>query len=152
MGEALGAGPGLSEVEAAWASSPPHAALLLDPQWTHAGAGSAARGGSEVWVLLLAEQPVEDLRLERRAEPGGGYVLAGRFRAQEAVEPVLLSGLQALAVGSWQPGERRFLFLIPAEAGLRYHRLGYRTVDGRWVLTNAFFPEEATSFPETEPQ
>jgi hypothetical protein len=119
-------------------------------RWTHAGAGAAARGLGEVWVLLFAEQPVDDFQL-RRAPPGG-YSLTGRFRAVQAAEPVLLSGLEALPAREWQAGERRFVFAIPAEAGRLYHRLGYRTADGGWVLTDAFFPEAATSFPETAPR
>jgi hypothetical protein len=150
VGEVLGAGPNLPVVAAAWASSPAHAAVVLKEEWTHAGAGEAARGLEGVWVLLFAEQPVDDFQLLR--DPAGGYLLTGRFRAAQAAEPVLLSGLQALPAREWQPGRRRFTFSIPSEAGRLYHRLGYRTAGGRWVLTDAFFPEAVTSFPETAPR
>jgi hypothetical protein len=150
VGEVLGAGPGLPEVTAAWVASPAHAAVVLRGEWTHAGAGAAARGPVQVWVLLFAEQPVDDFQL--RGDTPGGYLLTGRFRAPEAAEPVLLSGLRALPARRWQAAERRFAFAIPAEAGRLYHRLGYRTLGGRWVLTDAFFPEAVTSFPETAPR
>jgi uncharacterized protein YkwD len=152
VGELLGSGPELAAVAAAWESSPAHAALALRPAWTHAGAGSAPRGSGEVWVLLFAEQPVEDFRLEPRPGLAGGYLLSGRFRAAGAAEPLLLSGLRALPAREWRPGERFFAFLIPPEAGRLYHRLGYRTASGRWVLTDAFYPQAATSSPETAPQ
>jgi uncharacterized protein YkwD len=150
VGELLGFGPELATVASAWESSPAHAAAALRPGWTHAGAGSSPRGSGEVWVLLLAEQPVRDFRLQGPA--GGDYLLTGRFRAAEAAEPFLLSGLRAVPVRQWRPGERFFAFLIPAEAGRLYHRLGYRTANGRWVLTDAFYPQAATSSAETAPR
>jgi len=150
VGELLGSGPELAAVAAAWESSPAHAAVALRPAWTHAGAGSAPRGSGEVWVLLFAEQPVEDFRLERLPGLARGYLLTGRFRAAEAAEPLLLSGLRAVPAREWRPGERLFAFLIPPEAGRLYHRLGYRTATGRWVLTDAFYP--ATSSPEMAPR
>lgn len=152
VGELLGAGPALAPVAAAWESSPAHAAAALRTGWTHAGAGSAPRGSGEVWVLLFAEQPVQDFRLEVRPGPAGGYLLTGRFHAAEAAEPALFSGLKLLPAREWRPGERLFAFLIPREAGRLYHRLGYRTASGRWVLTDAFYPQAATSSPETEPR
>jgi hypothetical protein len=103
-----------------------------------------------VWVLLFAEQPVEDFCLQALPGPAGGYLLTGRFRPAEAAEPLLLSGLQAVPAREWRPGERLFAFLIPPEAGRLYHRLGYRTASGRWVLTDAFYP--ATSSLETAPR
>ena len=150
VGELLGSGPELAAVAAAWESSPAHAGLALRPGWTQAGAGSALRGSGEVWVLLFAEQEVQDLRLQALPGPTGGYLLTGRFRAAEAAEPLLLSGLRAVPAREWRPGERLFAFLIPAEAGRLYHRLGYRTASGRWVLTDAFYP--ATSSAETAPR
>jgi uncharacterized protein YkwD len=152
VGELLGAGPALAPVAAAWESSPAHAAVALRVGWTHAGAGLAARDGGEVWVLLFAEQPVEDFRLEAWPDPAGGYLLTGRFRAAEAAEPALFSGLKAVPAREWRPVERLFAFLIPMEAGRLYHRLGYRTASGRWVLTDAFYPEAVTSSPETAPR
>jgi hypothetical protein len=150
VGELLGSGPELAAVEVAWESSPAHAGVALRPGWTHAGVGSAPRGSGAVWVLLFAEQPVQDFHLQALPDPGGGYLLTGRFRAAEAAEPLLLSGLRALPAREWRPGERLFVFLIPAEAGRLYHRLGYRTASGRWVLTDAFYP--ATSSAETVPR
>jgi uncharacterized protein YkwD len=151
VGEVLGAGSGLAAVTAAWGASPAHAAVVLRPEWTHAGAGAARRGSSEVWVLLFAEQAVAGFRLT--ADPAGGYTLNGRFRAEEAREPVLICGLQVLKAREWEPRERRFVFAIPAAAAGIYHRLGYRTADGRWVLAAAFVPRQAaTSSPETAPR
>jgi hypothetical protein len=150
VGELLGAGPELAAVASAWESSPAHAAAALRRSWTHAGAGMAPRGAGEVWVLLFAEQPVQDFSLQVRPGPEGGYLLTGRFRAAEAAEPLLLSGLRAVPVRQWRPEERFFVFLLPPEAGRLYHRLGYLTATGRWVLTDAFFP--ATSSPETAPR
>lgn len=152
VGEILGAGPSLAAVAAAWEASPTHAAVALDPGWTHAGEGRAPAGpAGEVWVLLFAQQRVEGLALDRL--PDGAFRLAGRFRDEEAAEPVLLSGVRSLAAVRWDPRRREFLFRIPAAAGALYHRLGYRTAGGEVLLTGAFFPEAAaTSSPGTAPR
>jgi hypothetical protein len=152
VGEILGAGPSLEAAAAAWEQSPAHAAVALDPGWTHAGEGCAPAGpAGQVWVVLFAEQRVEGFAVSRRAH--GAFELTGRFRDTEAAQPVLLSGVRALAAVFWDPRRREFLFRIPMEAGALYHRLGYRTADGGVEVTNAFFPERAaTSFPETGPR
>jgi hypothetical protein len=148
VGEILGAGPDLQAVTAAWAASPAHAAAALRPGWTHAGAGKAPAAGGEVWVVLFAEQRVEGFVVTRASGPAGGYLIAGRFRDAEAAAPVLLSGLDVLPPASWEPERREFRFAIPAQAGFLYHRLGYRSREGAFELTSAFFPAAAaTSSP-----
>ena len=163
VGEILGAGPDLEAVTAAWEASPAHAAAALDPRWTHVGAGArrsrgpaapgapAAEPLGQVWVVLFAEQRVEGFRVVRG--PDGGYEVSGAFRDAEAAAPVLLSGLAALQPAAWDPARRAFLFRLPAAAGPRYHRLGFRTRTGEFNLTSAFYPElAATSSPETAPR
>ena len=144
VGEILGAGPSLSAVTAAWEASAAHAAAARDPRWTHVGAASApalaaAAVGGEFWVVLFAEQRVEDFRLVR--EPAGGFLVSGIFRDARAAAPMLLSGLGILPPAAWDPGRREFRFRLPEEAGPRYHRLGYRTPEGGFFLTSAFYPE-----------
>ena len=145
VGEILGAGAGLAEIAAAWEASPAHAATALDPRWTRAGVGRARAQAGEVWVVLFAEQRVEGFAVVLEAGPAGGYLLAGRFRDAAAAAPVLLSGLDSLAPCAWDPGRREFLFRVPATAGSRYHRLGYRTAAGEFTLTNALFPALAAA-------
>ncbi len=141
VGEILGAGPDLAQVAAAWEASPAHAAAALDPRWTRAGAGRARAGAVELWVVMFAEQRMEGFAVTPR--PGGGYCLSGAFRESEAAEAVLLSGLALVPPDAWDPARREFRFLLPSGAGRRYHRLGYRTATGRFVLTGAFFPSAA---------
>ena len=150
VAEILGAGPDLAAVAAAWESSPEHAAAAADPRWTRAGAGCAPLAGgpagaarTEVWVVLFAEQTVEGFTVLREGQAQGGYRVSGRFSDPAAASPVLLSGLEAIAPLSWDPGRREFLFRVPAASGARYHRLGFRTAAGDFRLTSAFYPRLA---------
>ena len=177
VGEILGAGPDLAAVTAAWEASPAHAAAALDPRWTCVGAGSApqreapeapgspgrARSSStvlgpdgpdtasqtRVWVVLFAEQRVEGFCVA--AQPRGGYLVLGAFRESAAAEVVLLSGLAAVPPAAWDPARREFRFFLPDGAGGRYHRLGYRTAAGDFVLTSAFYPERAVESADAPP-
>jgi hypothetical protein len=143
VGEILGTGPSLSAVTAAWEASPAHAAAALDPRWTHAAAGRAQAGGSEYWVVLFAEQRVAGFKLTM--EPGGTYRISGIFLDPRAADPELWSGLQAMPPEAWDPARREFRFLLPAGAGLRYHRLGFRTAEGQFRLAGAFYPRLAAA-------
>jgi hypothetical protein len=161
VGEILGAGPDLASVTAAWEASPAHAAAALDPRWTCVGAGSAPQreapgpDGSDtasqarVWVVLFAEQRVEGFCVA--AQPGGGYLVLGAFRESAAAEVVLLSGLAAVPPAAWDPARREFRFFLPDGTGGRYHRLGYRTAAGDFVLTSAFYPEKAVESTAAPP-
>jgi hypothetical protein len=149
VGEILGAGPALEAVTAAWEASPAHAAAALDSRWTHAGAGSAPLGPApgpgtapeaRVWVVLFAEQRVEDLKI---TADQAGYRVAGRLPEREAGPPVLLSGLARIAPEAWDPASGQFAFHLPRKAGGLYHRLGCRLPAGGFVLAAAFFPATA---------
>ena len=91
-----------------------------------------------VWVVLFAEQRVEEFAVVLEAGPAGGHLPDGRFQDAEAAAPVLLSGLDSLAPCAWDPGRREFLFRVPVTAGSHDHRLGY----ARWPESSssiAFF-------------
>ena len=137
VGEILGAGPAPGLIEAAWLASTDHRALALSPDWTHAGWGSAASGGSLVMVMMFTRKLVEGLAI---AADGSGLRMEGRFVPVQAVDGVLLNGLEEVAASAWDPARRTFQFVVPASALAGYLRLGYRTADGGFVLTNAFTP------------
>jgi len=153
VGEVLGTGPSAEVGIAAWRDSSAHREALLDPRWTHAGAGSVPlAAGAELWVMMFTRLLVEDLRVE----PGpGGYLLEGRFAAAAGgvVQPVLLSGIRVLPPASWQAGQRRFRYLLPEAQGRLYHRLGYLTEEGQTRITDVLFPAGlVTCAPETAPR
>jgi len=100
-------------------------------------------------VVLFSEQRVAGFRVT--GQPGGGYLVLGAFRESAAAEAVLLSGLAAVQPAAWDPARREFRFLLPAGAGSRYHRLGYRTAAGQFALTSAFFPERAVESADAPP-
>ncbi|HET6486166.1 MAG TPA: CAP domain-containing protein, partial [Spirochaetia bacterium] len=54
VGEILGAGRNLGEIERAWLGSDSHRQLVLEPFWTNVGWGSSkTSSGEEVWVVVF---------------------------------------------------------------------------------------------------
>jgi hypothetical protein len=136
VGEILGAGPDLIEIEKGWMKSDEHRRLLLDPVWTHAGWGKAdspRAAGGEIWVVVFCRKLVEDLQV---ATDGTTLHLSGRFIAATAARGLLLAGLQTLEPSEWTAATHTFSFSV-ADAG-GYFRLGFLTADGSFTLTNAF--------------
>jgi hypothetical protein len=146
VGEILGAGPALADVEKGWLRSSEHRALALGAAWTHVGWGIGRRGGSEVWVVLFCEKLVEGLAVERGQE---GLRVSGRLAAVGHGTPLLYSGLDPLQPAAWDPVSRGFLFLVPDELLAGYLRLGFITQGGRFRLTNAFTLPPGTERRET---
>jgi hypothetical protein len=148
VGEILGAGPGLADIEAAWEKSPDHRPLVLKPYWTHVGWGSAparaAGGDAAVFVVLFCQKLVDGLLIEER---GGWLEVRGSFRPLDARLPALLAGIRGIEPVEWNPRERRFRFLVPPEERTGYLRLGYIGGTGGLVLTNAITPAAITSPP-----
>ena len=145
VGEILGAGPTLADVEKGWLRSSEHRQLALEPSWTHVGWGMARRGGSEVWVVLFCERLVRGLTLERG--PGGLHV-SGSFAFDGSGAPLLYSGLRPLQPSSWDPVSRGFDFLVPDSLLAGYLRLGFITPTGAFRLTNAFTLPPGMERPE----
>jgi hypothetical protein len=133
VGEILGAGPGLREIEGAWLQSPPHREAIMSGYWTGVGWGEAVSGGSAVWVVLFLQRRVEGLAVRALAE---GTRVEGRFLPEEAAEPVLLSGTARVKPEAWEPGSRRFSFLLDPGLASGYVRLGYVTAGGTLVVTD----------------
>lgn len=147
VGEILGAGPRLDDVERGWMRSDEHRALVLAPWWTHAGWGTGSAGGKEVWVILFCQKIVDELRVE----PGDSVLsLSGRFGAADAARPVLLAGLERVPPESWDPVSRRFRFLVSGTARSGYLRLGYESPDRTFRLTNAFTLPAGKESPEAQ--
>jgi hypothetical protein len=154
VGEILGAGPSLAAVEKGWMGSPEHRGLALSGTWTHVGWGSArarvARTGdaapssTEVWVMVFCQRLVEGLAISADAD---GLSVTGRFTADEALEGVLLCGLEPVAASDWDASTRRFRFSMPGPFTEGYYRLGYRTAGGGLVWTNSFTSPQGTGFP-----
>jgi hypothetical protein len=134
IGEILGAGPADGLIEEAWMASPDHRAVALSPQWTHAGWGSASAGKSLVMVMMFTCKLVEGLSY---GGDGSAFSAAGRFLPVQAAAGVLLNGLEEVAPSQWDPASRMFRFDVPTSRLEGYLRLGYRTAEGAFVLTNA---------------
>ncbi|MBA7481714.1 hypothetical protein ES707_17188 [subsurface metagenome] len=148
VGEIIGLGPDLRAVAQAWLESAKHLEVILKKNWTHSGAGVAAISGRKIWVVLFTIKLVEDLRIGAQAQ---GYTVSGAFNTDDVQKPVLLSGITRLEPLKWDPKTGAFLFYIPSSASSLYHRLGYRTLEGRMKITDAFYPDRiATFFPEKE--
>jgi hypothetical protein len=146
VGEIIGAGPSLAEVERAWMRSDAHRNLVRTAAWTHMGWGSASyAAGERVWVVLFCVKLVEGLTIE----PGlDGLSVNGAFVAPEAREALLYSGLQPMQPATWDARERRFTFLVPTVQLAGYLRLGYLDASGGFVLTNALTWPPGTGFRE----
>jgi hypothetical protein len=134
VGEILGAGPGLPEVEAAWLASPSHKGSILKPYWTHAGWASARSGNAEVWVVLFTRVMVRDLVIDETGE--GGRIVSGSFIPGEAAGAALLCGVRVLEPTAWDPAKRSFSFRAGADVDFGYVRLGYLTREGELVITD----------------
>jgi hypothetical protein len=142
VGEVLGAGRTILGVRTAWESSPEHLRVVLNARWTHCGAATASSGATAIWVVLFTSHrvyPLEILSLPDR------YLIRGRLVPAGVREPVLISGTEPVEALHWDPGKREFSFVVPPERESIYHRLGYRTGEGRLVVTNTFVPLEAAS-------
>jgi len=144
VGEILGAGPSLPEVEKAWGKSDEHRETTLAPGWTHVGWGRYPSKGREVWVVLFCQKLVEELRIDERAE---GLAVSGRFVEASADRPLLYAGLVPYQPGSWDARSRRFSFQVPAPLE-GYFRLGYVLPGGTYRLTNAFTWPPGKESPE----
>ncbi len=137
VGEILGAGPADGLIERAWMASPEHRQIAMGPDWTHAGWGSARVGQSLVMVMMFTRKLVDGLVL---GQEGPVVSTSGRFLPVDAASAVLFNGLQEVTAAAWDRGSRAFRFEL-ARAGLEgYLRLGYRTPDGTFILTNTFHP------------
>jgi hypothetical protein len=148
LGEILGSGPGLLEIEKAWLKSVAHRDVVLTRSWTHVGWGRvSAKGvsakGQEVWVVLFCQKLVEELRIDQGA---GGLSVSGRFVDANATGPMLYVGLDPHEPVSWDARSRRFSFQVPAPFHSDYLRLGYVVPGKAFTLTNAFtLPREMVS-------
>jgi hypothetical protein len=143
VGEILGAGLGLAEIEKGWERSEEHRSLTLNPSWTHVGWGAAPSGPRSVWVVLFCEKLVDGFSAVREPD---GLTVTGAFISAKAKGALLFSGLRPVQPRSWDPASRRFLFLVPNGADSGYLRLGFLGPTGVFHLTNAL-----TSTPGTEP-
>jgi hypothetical protein len=143
VGEILGAGPRLVDVERAWLKSDEHREVTLSSAWTHVGWGQSRRGTGEVWVVLFCQKLVEELRIDAQAD---GLAVSGRFVELAADHPLLYAGLVPFQPVAWDPRTRRFLFLVPAPLE-GYFRLGYVLPGQAYTLTNAFTWPRGTESP-----
>jgi len=143
VGEILGAGPGLTDIEMRWMASAEHRQLALSPGWTHTGWGSAPSGASLVTVMMFTEKRVEELLIDFGPR---GLAVSGRFAARDVARGVLYNGLDQVPPSDWDPASRRFLFEVPGPELAGYLRLGYVAHGERFTLTNAFtWPPEKGS-------
>ncbi len=134
VGEILGAGPSLREVEDAWRKSDEHREVALSPAWTHVGWGRYPVRSGEVWVMLFCQKLVEELRIDARAD---GLTVCGRFAEGIAGSPLLYAGLAPCQPATWDAWTRRFSFQVPAPVQA-YYRLGSVLPGDIFRLTNVF--------------
>ena len=134
LGEIIGAGPGLSDVQSAWLSSADHRASLMKKYWTHAGWGAARSGKAVVWVMIFVQVRVAGLTVGEDAE--GALTVSGRFVPEDADAAALLCGTSQVDPESWDPLERRFFFRVKKSADLGYVRLGYFNAGGIMMITD----------------
>jgi len=144
VGEILGAGPSLGDIEKGWMKSSEHRALALEESWTHAGWGSAAAGSSVVAVMVFCQKLVDGLTITLGEN---GLSVGGIFVTDKAARGLLFSGLDAFSPVQWDPRSRRFRFEVPGPSVEGYLRLGYVTPSGGFALTNAFTLPRETEFP-----
>jgi hypothetical protein len=147
VGEILGAGPRLADIEQGWMRSDEHRSLALAPAWTHAGWGkSTARRGHAplVVVVLFCERLVRELTIRQGPD---GLEVSGGFTPHDAAGALLYSGLVAIQPRSWDAGSRRFAFQVPDSLLAGYLRLGYVSPAERFTLTNAFTLPRGTGSP-----
>jgi hypothetical protein len=145
VGEIIGAGPSLAEVERAWMRSDSHRILVQTAAWTHMGWGFAEYApGEKVWVVLFCVKLVEGLRLENGPD---GLSVSGAFTAKEARAALLYAGLQPVQPERWEAGERRFTFTVGLAQLAGYLRLGYLDPSGGFVLTNTITWPPERGFP-----
>lgn len=145
VGEILGAGPALVDIERGWMASEEHRQLVMSPGWTHAGWGSALSGASQVTVMMFTEKRVEGLRI---AQDRKGLTVRGRFVPRIAARAVLYNGLNLVPPSEWDPSSRRFRFEVGGSELAGYLRLGYVSEGDRFTLTNAFTWPPGTGSPE----
>jgi hypothetical protein len=143
VGEILGAGPNLLDVERAWLKSDEHREVTLSPAWTHVGWGRYRPAAGEVWVVLFCQKLVEDLRIDLQA---AGLTVSGRFVEAIADQPLLYAGLVPCQPAAWDAHSRRFSFQVPAPPE-GYFRLGYVLPGELFRLTNAFTWPRGTESP-----
>lgn len=153
VGEILGAGPSLGDVEKGWMTSSEHRALALEESWTHVGWGSAAAGVSlrnapgtsqVVVVMVFCEKLVDGLSI---AQEQKSLSVSGRFVTDKAARGLLFFGLDSLPPVDWDGRTRSFRFEVPGPSLEGYLRLGYVTPSGGFALTNAFTLPRDTEFP-----
>jgi Cysteine-rich secretory protein family len=144
VGEILGAGPRLADVENGWLQSNEHRSLAVARQWTHAGWGSDNARGKQVWVVLFCQKLVEDLVVSATKN---GTSVSGRFGALQAARAVLIAGVTEVPPVSWDPDSRRFVFMISDPSLSGSQRLGYRSEDGSFRLTNVLTSPPEKEFP-----
>jgi hypothetical protein len=144
VGEILGAGPALSDIEKGWMKSDDHRLLALSPGWTHVGWGSAQSGTAQVWVVLFCEKLIEGLRIEQGPQ---GLSVSGRFFSADASRAYLYSGLSLIEPRSWDAATRRFSFFVGPGSLEPYLRLGYASAAGAMKVTNAFTLPRGTGSP-----
>lgn len=144
VGEILGAGPSLREVERAWERSASHRDAVLKPYWTHAGWGSAPSGDSRVWVVLFTQKLVRDLRV---SEGPRGVEVQGILPPAAGRLPALYAGLDPVALRSWDRDSGAFLFLLGPAEGRAYLRLGWLGAGGSLVVTNILTLPRETGSP-----
>jgi hypothetical protein len=143
VGEILGAGPNLEDVERAWRKSDEHREVTLSPAWTHVGWGRYPCGTGEVWVVLFCQKLVEELRSDAQA---ARLAVSGRFVEAIANQPFLYAGLVPYPPAAWDAQTKRFLFQVPAPLE-GYFRLGYVLPGEIYRLTNAFTWPRGTESP-----
>jgi hypothetical protein len=144
VGEILGAGSSLRDVQEAWEASPSHRQMALKPSWTHTGWGCAGSRDAWVWVVLFSQKLVQGLRISASI---GGLELSGVFLPTEARKPVLLAGLLRIEASSWDPDSRAFRFRLGPDEGAGYLRLGYIGPSGAVVVTDALTWPPGTGSP-----
>jgi hypothetical protein len=145
VGEILGAGPGIVQVEKGWMASAEHRQLALSPAWTHAGWGSAEYGASQqVTVMMFTVKLVDRLLIARSPE---GLTVTGRFLPAGAARGILYNGLEEVGPSEWDPAGRSFRFEVPWRSLEGYLRLGYATGSGQFTLTNSFTWPPGTESP-----
>jgi hypothetical protein len=143
VGEIIGAGPSLLEVERAWEKSASHRDAVLKPYWTHAGWGSAPAGESRVWVVLFTRKVVCDLRV---TEASRGVEVRGIMAPAAGGRPALYAGLDPVAPESWDRETGEFTFLLGPGEARSYLRLGWLDAGGLLAVTNVLtLPRETVS-------
>ncbi len=140
IGEIIGAGGSVSQIERAWLASQLHKEVILDPRWTDIGVGYIRYGKNEIlFDVLFSQNHIEGLQIIDR---GKQILIRGAFDSKtrkKILKPIMINGLSRIKISSWEKTSGKFLFVIEKtqlDKNDIFIRLGYQNRAGNIIITN----------------